>query len=684
MSESDHESRLEAVFEKYLGDAEAGRPFDRRKAIEANPDLASDLVDGFAAEACVKAAIRSARRVPPPVTLPFRFGKYEVLEELGRGGMGVVYKARDLGLGKLVALKVIRMGQFASAAEITRFQEEARAASELDHPNIVPIYELGEHDAQPYFTMKLIEGKSLQADLDAYRNEPIDAVRLMATVAGAVRNANRRMILHRDLKPGNILLDAAGQPHVTDFGLAKRLDAGGEVSATGELVGTIPYMAPEQFSSQKKRLGVSVDVYGLGATLFSLVTGRPPFLGETLVDTIRKIQEDPPPDPRTVNPRVSAPIAAICLKCLQKDPSKRYENATVLTERLEAVRDGRPIPEVPEGRATRIVRWVRRHAGALLLAATAAALVLSVAGHFLFRAASRAGRREEILEGNVFTARFAANVILGRMQEWATRVESMARSPELVELLSAWNKSLKDRPYSRPEDVRERPEAKRLQEFLNNLPKEPLVVNWHLMDTHGVMVARTPAAIVGVDFRERDYFKGTLGHVGRKGLASVHVSSVYRSQMDGLDKFDICAPVVEGSTVIGVVAVAVTTDPTLGVPHIQSQQRKVVLIGPWDPSPPNKLLPTERPPEFVVLLHPSMVPGQEAVPLDRGMLPAGFPRTCDHELSLNDTRPAKTLMKSDYRDPFASRDPQYRGRWLAGFAPVGSTGFVVIVQQLEE
>jgi hypothetical protein len=161
------------------------------------------------------------------------------------------------------------------------------------------------------------------------------------------------------------------------------------------------------------------------------------------------------------------------------------------------------------------------------------------------------------------------------------------------------------------------------------------------------------------------------------------VSSVYRSQLDGLDKFDICAPVLEGDTAIGVVALAVTTDPTLGVPYIQSERRKVLLVGPWDPSPPKDISPAS-PPDFVVLLHPSVVPGQKAMPFDKAMFPAAFPRTCDHELSLNHTRPASALMKRDYQDPFASRDPQYSGKWLAGFAPVGNTGFAVIVQQLDE
>jgi hypothetical protein len=211
-----------------------------------------------------------------------------------------------------------------------------------------------------------------------------------------------------------------------------------------------------------------------------------------------------------------------------------------------------------------------------------------------------------------------------------------------------------------------------------------MVVNWQIMDVKGILVARTPTAVIGVEFRERDYFKGTMRHVGRTGLASVHVSSVYRSQLDGLDKFDICAPVVEDRVPIGIVAVAVTTDPTLDVPHLHSDRRKVVLVAPWDSSPPHKRKPSEDPPDYVVLLHPAMTARQEAVPFDKGLLPADFPRACDLELSTNDRHPASALTKRDYRDPFARRNPNYAGGWLAGFAPVGNTGFVVIVQQLEE
>jgi hypothetical protein len=268
------------------------------------------------------------------------------------------------------------------------------------------------------------------------------------------------------------------------------------------------------------------------------------------------------------------------------------------------------------------------------------------------------------------------------MEEWGGRVETLSRSPELIGLVSAWDRCLKD--PARKDPLHERPEARRLQQFLEAFPRESMVVNWHILDMQGLMVARTPAAIFDIDFRGRDYFQGTVRHAGRSGLDAVHVSSVYRSQADGLDKFNICAPVMDRGVLVGIVAVAITTDPTLGIPDMHDEQRKVVLVGPWDPSRPNHLSPGERPPEYVILLHPGVTPGAKAVPFDPAMFPRAFPRSCDRELSRGEDAPGSVLTRSDYVDPFGARDSAYAGRWLAGFAPVGNTGFAVIVQQRVE
>ena len=262
-------------------------------------------------------------------------GDYELLEEVGRGGQGVVFRARQKSLNRTVALKVISLGQWASKAHLKRFRREAEAAASLDHPGIVPIYEVGERDGSCYFSMKFVEGGQLD---EVVRRTPMSirqAAELIAKVARTVHYAHEHGILHRDIKPGNILLDEKGEPHLTDFGLARLLDTESSVTRTMEVLGTPSYMAPEQAAGETTKLSKRTDVYGLGAVLYQLLTGQPPFAGGTTYETIRLLLDTEPRQPRLLNPKIDRDLSTICLKCLEKDPQRRYSSALALAEDLE-------------------------------------------------------------------------------------------------------------------------------------------------------------------------------------------------------------------------------------------------------------------------------------------------------------------------------------------------------------
>ena len=297
-------------------------------------------------------------------------GDYELLEEVGRGGQGVVFRARQKSLNRTVALKVISLGQWASKAHLRRFRLEAEAAAKLEHPGIVPIHEVGERDGSCYFSMKFVEGGQLD---EVARREPMPirrAVELIAKVARTVHYAHDHGILHRDIKPGNILLDAKGEPHLTDFGLARLVKTESSITQTLDVIGTPSYMAPEQAVGNNAAVSSVTDVYGLGAVLYQLLTGQPPFAGGTTYETIKLLLDTEPRQPRVVNPKIDRDLSTICLKCLEKDPKRRYSSALALAEDLERWLKHEPILARHTGIIGRSRKWVRRNPSSALLAAS--------------------------------------------------------------------------------------------------------------------------------------------------------------------------------------------------------------------------------------------------------------------------------------------------------------------------
>jgi hypothetical protein len=356
----------------------------------AHPDLAGQLRELFAAMMVTDAVVEHstiyengladvATRSPPPprpnrggfvpgsTPLPAQFGDYTLLEELGRGGMGIVYRAIQESLGRTVAVKMLLRRDLASSADLARFRSEAEAAARLDHPGIVSILEVGEHDGLPFYSMRFIEGTTLARWLADRSITPREGAALLAKVADAIHAAHGRGVLHRDLKPSNILIDTAGEPHVSDFGLAKRLEADQSVTHTGAILGTPCYMSPEQAAGSRGEIGPSSDVWSLGAILYQMLTGRPPFQASSPMDTLLAVLESDPPVPRSIDRQVDRDLEMIALKSLQKPQELRYASAGALAADLRAFLAGEPVAARSGGLADVAARLFRETHHAVVL-----------------------------------------------------------------------------------------------------------------------------------------------------------------------------------------------------------------------------------------------------------------------------------------------------------------------------
>jgi serine/threonine protein kinase len=320
----------------------------------------------------------SCDRDHEPSRMEMEFGDYDLLEEIGRGGQGVVYRAHQKSLNRTVALKVIGLGQWSSTPHLRRFRHEAEAAASLEHPQIVPIYEIGERDGSCYFSMKFVEGGRLDEVVKREAMSTRQAAQLMVKIARTVHFAHQRGILHRDIKPGNILLDKNGEPHLTDFGLARLIEQESIVTNSFDVLGTPSYMSPEQAAGRTKEVSAAADVYSLGAVFYQMLTGEPPFAGGTTYETIRMVLESEPRNPRTRNPKVDADLETICLKCLEKDPARRYESAAALVDDIERWLRHEPIRARRTNVLIRGKKWLQRNPTTAISALSLAGLIAAV------------------------------------------------------------------------------------------------------------------------------------------------------------------------------------------------------------------------------------------------------------------------------------------------------------------
>jgi eukaryotic-like serine/threonine-protein kinase len=395
-------SSLDAVIAAYMLAVEAGSVPNRQELLDRHPEH-TETLRAFFADLDRMDRVASPLRMSDGLDatgvveanggtdLPIvrYFGDYELLEEIARGGMGVVFKARQVSLNRIVALKMILRGTFATEKDVARFRAEAEAAANLDHPHIVPIHEVGEHEGQQYYAMKFVEGISLAKHP---RSDPRREVEEMLAVIRAVHHAHQRGVLHRDLKPSNVLVDSQGTRYVTDFGLAKRLaDADRSFTEPGQVLGTPRYMAPEQ-AAGRKDLTVVADVYSLGVILYERLTGQTPFTGDNALTLLRQARESDPPRPSSIRPGLDRDLETVVLKCLEKEPNRRYPSAAELADDLDRWIRGEPIQARPVGQIERVWRWCTRNPVVSgLAAAVAASLLIGIVASTFF--AVQASRR---------------------------------------------------------------------------------------------------------------------------------------------------------------------------------------------------------------------------------------------------------------------------------------------------
>ncbi|MBK8265176.1 MAG: protein kinase [Nannocystis sp.] len=589
--------------------------------------------------------------------IPTTIGRYTLHKRLGCGAHGEVYEAYDPVMHRAVALKLLHGGPH-SAAEI-------RALARLDHPNIVPIYEAGEHEGWLYFTMKLMQGTLAEdSHKRRYLADPEAASALVETMANAVFYLNQRGLLHRDLKPANILFDGANVPYLADFGLARLIDDEGD----SKVAGTRPYMSPEQLDGQHS---VHSDIYSLGVIFYELITGRRPFEASTTAGLIEAIRERAPTDPHRLRRGLHKDLVRACLRCLEKRPEDRYQSAAMLEEALKRYRRG----DLPEGasRRRRTWHWCLNHPfPAFLLVTAVMCFVIMIPTITKLLREQAATKLAQQTQANTHLAAMVAGTVLSQLRELSDKVTAAAGDPLLAESVRARDFA---RILSQCDALYRANDAHGGREPGLNSPFD----SWFVLDVKGRLIAQTGKEMVkdrDPDYAWRDYYIGAKAIAAQKRHHS-HVSKVFRSENDDRHKFALSTPIyASNGEMVGVLVAAVAASAHLGSLLLEDPPRVTVLAGPRDRE--RRQNPAES---HLILLHPEYQYG-EADPL----LSAEVRRLDHASRGVQGTEEPLRLSTSritssdDYRDPAAARYPKFEGRWVAGFAPVGNTGFVVIVQ----
>lgn len=637
---------------------------------------------------------------PPPPFPEDSFGDYALVQELAQGGMGVVYRARQHSLERLVALKMLTGGALASDAEMHRIHAEAKIAASLKHPNIVPIYEVGVYEEIPYFTMPLMEGGSLAGQMPRLRGRFREAARLLETISRAVHHGHQRGILHRDLKPANVLLDAAGVPYVADFGLAKALDSEALVTQTGSVEGTLSYMALEQAQPRGLPLTVAVDVYSLGVILYELLTGRLPFEADSFDTLLERLREGRPRSPRAIDPRIPRSLEAICLKCLEQEPARRYGSAAELAEELRRAMENKPVLAMPAGPLKHAWMWCLRHPlGAGVLAALFWTLLVAAVGFGQTTRKQEEVLRKVVRETNIFNAPLIARAVLHNLEKVGVVVKEMATRPELASAIQAlppeFTSASQEHDEERARAILQR-HGKALEEFCEKRFAEhsqeardtttasgrgPLFVRVFIEDTNGTTLARWPqpempdTEFLGKGYAWRDYHKGAAIHgKARERDAKAYISQAYVSESHQRLTFAISVPIFspEGDW-LGILVTAVASNSTLGELPLRDSDHTVSLVSLVDTMrdgpPPYRYA-------FVVL--DGLVPGTVQHFDDWGQLEQAFMPAPPLEPGQPHPLPLGGRELKNYMDPVEHK------LMLATFARVGDTSFVVITATREE